>query len=599
MSKKSKKIIRYTDKDFNSIKESLVNYARRYYPEIYKDFSEASFGSLMLDTVAYVGDVLSFYMDYQANESFIDTAIEYDNVLRLGEQVGYNEGLKSSSFGILSLFLMVPADPNGTGPDTDYLPVIAKGSKYLTAAGDMFELIDDVDFANPDNEVVVGTEIPDQGVVTSYVVKAYGKVMSGEVFEESVSVGDFSRFLTIPLSNENITEIVSVVDTEGHEYFEVPFLSQDTIFRTVLNKDPNTRQYVPNVLVTTSVPRRYITFVREGKAHLKFGYGSESTLKTDNTSHPSNVVLKMHGRDYETDTGFDPSKLLESDKFGIAPASTTLTVKYRANTNTTSNAAVNSIVFSGDQTFIFPENAVNPSKVGFVRSSLETVNEQPITGDVSRPTMNELKQRINDLFATQNRAVTEDDYRSLIYRMPPKLGRVKRTKILRDQDSFKRNLNLYVISEDNEGNLITSNDVLKNNIKTFLQNYKMVNDTIDILDARVVNIGIDFVAVVDPSQDKFEALSVAINTLKNNMLVEKFDIEQPVYITKIYDLLNNLDEIVDIVDAKFVLKSGSDYSDYSLNLSEYISADGRILYAPQGVVYEIKYPNLDIKGTIR
>ena len=127
----------------------------------------------------------------------------------------------------------------------------------------------------------------------------------------------------------------------------------------------------------------------------------------------------------------------------------------------------------------------------------------------------------------------------------------------------------------------------------------MVNDTIDILDARVVNIGIDFVAVVDPSQDKFEALSVAINTLKNNMLVEKFDIEQPVYITKIYDLLNNLDEIVDIVDAKFVLKSGSDYSDYSLNLSEYISADGRILYAPQGVVYEIKYPNLDIKGTIR
>ena len=599
MSKKSKKIIRYTDKNFNSIKESLVNYARRYYPDIYKDFSEASFGSLMFDTVAYVGDVLSFYMDYQANESFIDTAIEYDNVLRLGEQVGYNEGLTSSSFGILSLFLMIPADPNGTGPDRDYLPVVAKGSKYMTAAGDMFELIDDVDFANPDNEVVVGTEIPEDGTVTSYVVKAYGKVMSGEAFEESIEVGDFSRFLTIPLSNENITEIISVVDTEGHEYFEVPFLSQDTIFRTILNKDPNTRQHVPNVLVTTSVPRRYITFVREGKAHVKFGYGSESTLQTDNTSHPSNVVLKMHGRDYETDTGFDPSKLLETDKFGIAPSNTTLTIKYRANTNSTSNASVNSIVMMGDQTFIFPEEATVPSKIGFVRSSLEATNEQPITGDVSRPTINELKQRINDLFATQNRAVTEDDYRSLIYRMPPKLGRVKRAKILRDQDSFKRNLNLYVISEDVDGNLITSNDVLKNNIKTFLQNYKMVNDTIDILDAKIVNLGIEFIAVVDPSQDKFEALSVAINTLKQNMLLEKFDIGQPIYITKIYDLLNNLDEIVDIVDVKINLKSTGDYSDYSLSLSEYISADGRILYAPQDVIYEIKYPNLDIKGTIR
>ena len=273
MSKKSKKIIRYTDREFNSIKESLVNYARRYYPDVYRDFSEASFGSLMLDTVAYVGDVLSFYLDYQANESFIDTAVEYENVLRLGEQVGYSEGLRSNTFGLLSMYLMVPPDPNGTGPDVDYLPIIAKGSRYQTAGGDTFELIDDVDFANPDNEVVAGTEDQDGGAATSFVVKAYGKIISGETNEESIAVGDFSRFLDIPLADENITEVVSVIDTEGHEYFEVPFLSQDTIFRTVVNKDPNTRRYVPNVLVTTSVPRRFITYVRDGKAHLKFGYG--------------------------------------------------------------------------------------------------------------------------------------------------------------------------------------------------------------------------------------------------------------------------------------------------------------------------------------
>jgi len=253
----------------------------------------------------------------------------------------------------------------------------------------------------------------------------------------------------------------------------------------------------------------------------------------------------------------------------------------------------------GDQTFVFPEEATNPSKIATVRGSLEVTNERPITGDVSRPTINELKQRITDLFATQNRAVTEDDYRSLIYRMPPKLGRVKRTKVLRDQDSFKRNLNLYVISEDNEGNLITSSDVLKNNIKTFLQDYKMINDTIDILDAKVVNVAIDFVAIIDPGQDKFEALSIAINTIKENMLAEKFDIGQPIYITKVYDLLNNLDEIVDVVDVDITLKFTGNYSDYSLSLAEYLSADGRILHAPQDVIYEIKYPNLDIKGTIR
>ena len=599
MSKMDKKLIRYTDRDFNTIKESLVNYAKRYYPDVFQDFSEASFGSLMLDTVSYVGDVLSFYLDYQVNESFIDTATEYDNVLRLGEQVGYYPSLRSPSFGVVSLFILVPTSPNGTGPDTDYLPIIAKGSKYSTAAGDTFELLEDVDFSNSNNEVVAGTENQQGGSTTSYVVKAFGKVISGEMKEENVTVGDFSRFLTVSLSDENITEIVSVTDSEGHEYFQVPFLSHDTIFRTVINKDPITREKAPSMLVTTSVPRRFISFVRDQRVHLKFGYGSESTLKTDNTTHPSNVVLQMHGRNYETDTGFDPSKLLESDKFGIAPANTVLNVVYRANTSNNSNAATNSISFIGDQTFIFPESATSLDKIDFVRGSLEASNEFPIVGDVSIPTTSELKQRINDLFATQNRAVTEDDYRSLIYRMPEKFGKVKRAKIIRDQDSFKRNLNLYIISEDEDRNLITSNPVIKNNLKTFLQHYKMVNDTIDILDAKVVNIGIEFVAVINTDQDKFQALSAAIKTLQNEMFAEKYDIGQPIYITNIYDLLNNLDEIVDVVDVRIVSKTTGLYSDFSLNINEYISADGRILYAPEDVIYEIKYPNRDIKGTIR
>ena len=252
----------------------------------------------------------------------------------------------------------------------------------------------------------------------------------------------------------------------------------------------------------------------------------------------------------------------------------------------------------GDPIFIFPDLAVNLSKIQLVRESLECTNEQPITGDVGMPTINELKQRINDLFATQNRAVTEDDYRSLIYRMPPKFGKIKRARIIRDHDSFKRNLNLYVISEDSDGKLLATSQTLKNNLKVFLQQYKMVNDTIDILDARVANIGINFTAVVNTDQDKFEALNAAINTIKE-MFAENLDIGQPIYITKIYDILNNLDEIVDVTDVEIVAKVGARYSDYSLNFKEYISADGRIQYAPTDVIYELKYPNLDIKGTIK
>ncbi len=597
MVKKDKKLIRYTDREFNSIKESLVRYAKRYYPDIHQDFSEASFGSLMLDTVAYAGDVLSFYLDYQTNESFLDTTIEYDNIIRHGEQVGYKQSLRANSFGVVTLFVLAPTVATGIEPDVDYLPTLIKGSKFSSQAGQTFTLIDDVDFSNSDNEIITATSNTGDGSPTAYAVKAYGRVVSGELNEQIINVGDFTRFLTVGLSDPNITEIVSVVDTEGHEYYEVDYLSQDTIFRSIVNKDPETSRYAPEKIITTSVPRRFTTFNRFGQIFIKFGYGSESSLKTDNISHPSNVVLKMHGRNYENEASFDPSKLLETDKFGVAPANTTLKVVYRTNTVDNVNVASRGLSKVSEPLFVFGGKAVNSGKINLVRNSIEVINEKPILGDVSLPTANELKQRINDVFSSQNRAVTASDYEALVYRMPAKFGSIKRAKILRDHDSFKRNLNLYLLSEDASGNFITSNQVLKNNLKIWLNNYRMINDTIDILDPKIINIDISFVAVIDYSQDKFDALNVAINEVKN-IFAEKMDIGQPIYITKIYDILNNLDEIVDVTNVKIENQSGGLYSDDILDISEYISADGRILYAPENVVYELKYPNLNIKGTI-
>jgi len=598
MHKKDKKLIKYTNREFNTIKQGLVDYARRYYPDIYKDFSEASFGSLMLDTVAYVGDVLSFYLDYQTNESFLDTAVEYDNILRLGEQVGYNLPLRSNSFGVITLYVLAPVEVNGSGPDTNYLPILSKGSKFSSNSGQVFTMIDDIDFANPNNEIVVATSNEQDGKPTAFAIKALGRVISGEISKETANVGDFTRFLTIPLSDPDITEIVSVVDSEGHEYFQVDYLSQDIVFKSVTNKDSETRDTVPNIMVTISVPRRYVVFNRNGAVFIKFGFGSEASLKSDNITHPSNVVLKMHGKDYENDLSFDPSKLLETDKFGIAPTNTTLTIAYRTNTVDNVNLATRGLTNVVEPLFIFKSEATDNSKINFVRDGLEVVNEEPITGDVSRPTVSELKQKVNDVFASQNRAVTAEDYQALIYRMPPRFGSVKRTKILRDHDSFKRNLNLYLLSEDANGKLTTSSQVLKNNVKVWLNQYRMINDTIDILDAKVINIQIKFVAVIDYSQDKLEALNAAIVEIQD-IFREKLDIGQPIYITKIYDKLNNLEEIVDVTNVEITNKVGGLYSDEVLNLKQYISADGRILHVPADVVYELKYPNLDIIGTIR
>ena len=597
---KSKKLIKYTNRDFSSIKDGLVEYTKRYYPSTFKDFSEASFGSLMLDTVSYIGDVLSFYLDYQVNESFLDTSTEYNNILRLGEQVGYKQPLKSNSFGIVTLYILCPTTTGGDSPDINYLPVLVKGSKFASDDGLIFTLIEDVDFKNADNEIVVATADSETGNPTSFAVRAYGRVISGELKETFITVGDFKRFLAVPVQDPNISEIVSVVDTEGHEYFEVEYLSQDTIFKSIINKDADTRGRVPNVIIPVSVPRRFIVSSRIEGTFLKFGYGSDSSLRTDNITHPSNVVLKMHGKNYESDLSFDPVKLLETDKFGIAPANTILRVVYRANTNETTNVATRGLTTVTDAIYVFGASALNSGKISFVKDGLEVTNEQPILGDVGLPTITELKQRVNDVFASQNRAVTADDYEAIVYRMPARFGRVKRTKIVRDKDSFKRNLNLYVVGEDENEKLTGSNQALKNNLRIWINKYRMLNDTVDILDAKIVNIGIKFLAVVDYNQDKFQALNTAINTIKE-MFLRKLNIGEPIYITNIYNELNNLEEIVDVVNVQIVNdgKAGGLYSDLSLNLRDYISADGRILYAPEDTIYELKYPSLDIKGTIR
>ena len=598
MTKKDKKLIRYTDRDFSTIKQGLINHAKRYYPDSYRDFSEASFGSLMLDTVSYVGDILSFYLDYQANESFLDTATEYDNILRLGEQVGYREPLKTNSFGLLTMYILCPADSAGTAPDTDYLPILAKDSKFSSAEGQLFTLLDDIDFANPNNQIVVATSEESDGSPTSFAVRAHGRVISGETKQQKTTVGNFKRFLSVDIEDADLTEVVSVVDDEGHEFFEVDYLSQDTIFRSVVNKDADTRKSVPNVIVTSTVPRRFIMSNRNGLVSLKFGYGSESSLKTDVLSHPSNVVLKMHGKDFEGDLNFDPSKLLENDKFGISPANTTLTITYRVSTNENANVASRSITNVVEPLFVFREAATNRATINSVKDSIEVTNESPIIGSSAQPTVKELKQRINDVFATQNRAVTANDYEAIIYRMPSRFGSIKRAKISRDDDSFKKNLNLHLLSQNAEGHLVVPNETLKNNVKVWIQNYKMINDTIDIVDPKVINIGIKFAAVVDYDQDKLEALNSAITEIQS-MFNQHLDIGQPIYITNIYDKLNNLEEIVDVTDVEIVNKTGGLYSDTSLSIKSYISADGRILYAPNNVVYELRYPNRDIRGTIK
>ena len=213
----AKRPINYTSRDFESIKGDLENYAKRYYPTTFKDFSEASFGALMLDLVAYVGDQLSFYADFQANESFLDSAIRYDNVIRLSETLGYkNQGVAKST-GQVAIFMLVPVAANSRAPDLDYFPILQRGTIFSGDNGATYTLTSDVDFSDSNNEITVARTDNTTGNPTYFAVKAMGQVVSGQQYEEQLTVGDYQRFLKMSLNRANVTEIISIKDSQGNE----------------------------------------------------------------------------------------------------------------------------------------------------------------------------------------------------------------------------------------------------------------------------------------------------------------------------------------------------------------------------------------------
>jgi hypothetical protein len=595
----AKRPINYTSRDFESIKNDLENYAQRYYPTTFKDFSEASFGSMMLDMVAYVGDQLSFYADFQANESFLDSAITYDSVNRLSNTLGYKTPGAAKSTGQAAIYAIVPADANTRGPDLDYFPILQRGSLISSNSGAVFTLIDNVDFTDPNNQVTVARVDNTTGNPTYFAIKAFGQVVSGQRRQQTVSIENYQRFLRLRVDDDNISEILSIKDSQGNEYYQVDYLTQDVIVKEFQNTSDD-RQVVPYIMKLKPVPRRFVTeFTSEGQTFVQFGYGSEDNVTTDVIADPSDVILDVSGRTYITDQTFDPTNLISSDKFGVVPTNTTLTIEYTANTSDTINLAVNGLSELISPVLSFrDQSTLNQGEVVNVISSLEVTNEDPILGDTSIPTAEEIRERAFGTFASQNRAVTRVDYINLIYRMPSKFGKVKRANVVRDADSLKRNLNVYLLSENSNGDLVEPNASLKENAAVWLNKYRMINDTIDVLSGKVINIGINFKVLPELDVNRYELLDACVQKLKDEYINIKFNIGEAIYISEIYKLLNEVPGVVDTTEVELVNKFGGLYSNYVFNIDSNLSDDGRFLIVPENAAVEVLIPDTDILGAV-
>lgn len=636
MAKTTSKDIKYLDRDFDSIKSGLIEFAKNYYPNTYNDFNEASPGSMFLDIAAYVGDSLNYYIDSQFKENLVLYATERRNLLNIAGALGYKPKISVASQVMLDIFQLVPATGTGASvaPDYNYALKIEAGMEAIAKnTGTRFIVQDQIDFSinnylSP-REVTVYS-VDNTGLPIYYLLKKQARAISAEQKTKTFTVGAIERYLKLFLSDENgsLIGIKSIVDSDGNTWYEVPYLAQDTIFESVQNtayNDPDSAVYsneVPYLLKLKRVPRRFITRVVEGGLEMQFGAGlNGSSYKADEEllPTPENVGLSaMMGRTTSQgtwDLSLDPANPLTTGTYGLAPSNTTLTVTYYVGGGINSNAQSNTITQVGatttNQTNL---PTTNIALVNAVVNSLAVNNPEPATGGKSQETVEEIRQNTLAQFTTQQRAVTREDYVLRAYSMPSIYGSI--AKVYVDVDDHKNRfiidqtnqdptsvnpfaLNMYVLSYDNNKNLTTANKAIKENLKSYVSQYKMLTDSINIRDGFVINVGVDFSIIALPNTNTNEVLANAIQSVKNYFAIDRWQINQPIIYSDLFSALLQTEGVQTVtnISLKNLNNTVLGYSGVFYDLGS-ATKNGIVYPSLDPSIFEVKFPNNDIRGKI-
>lgn len=594
--------VNYLAKDYSAIREELTKYAKRYYSTEFSDLSDASLNSFLIDSVAYVGDVLSYYLDFQTNESFLSTAIIPSNVAKLAKSLGYKLNTGNSTSGKIAIYMLVPSDGYGN-PDYTNVPIIKKRTVVKSADGlKKYMLNEDVIIdANLIGSNYVVARTNNVGNPTFFAVKTYASIVSGEIVTNNYPVGSFEKFKKLLIGDSNLLEIISVVDSDGNEYYEVPNLTQNIIYKSFLNTDSKDSS-VRYSLKPMFVMRRFTLDTSDTLPYLIFGnkeYAPSEELSINPVAEPQKFVLEKYNNDFLSTAEFEPNYLLNNDGFGIGPSNTTLSITYRKNTLRSTTAFIGEIVAIDNLLYEFPAGiSLDETTRTTIINSVQIFNEEEIVGSDASTTIEEVKDIAGNIFQSQNRAVTGKDYEALCYSLPKKFGSIKRVKAERDSDSLKNNINLYVVSSNPNDNLVKTNIKIKENLKNWLNDYKMVTDSVDILDAKVINLVIKYFILVDPKLDKEAVRTDSFNQLKNFFSV-KPQIGENFSRLDVYRQLRKINGILDVLDVKIENITSNGYSTTPFNVEQNYSNDKNIIIIPKNAIYEIRFPDADIVGTVK
>jgi len=594
-------------KDFDTFRSELLDYSRTYFPDKIQDFSEASLGGLFLDMASYVGDTLSYYLDHQFTELNPTTAVERKNILTHLKNAGVKPVGSSPSSVYVKFYIRVPAEQAADmsyKPMLSSLPVIRASTTCKSASGINFNLTEDLDFSETDDDgefiaTVTVYTTDNLGNPTQFIMTRMGLCISGNETTDSFNLTtQHVPFREITLLSPDISDIISVTDSENNEYYQVESLSQDTVFRAISNVGPDGNM-VPMNLEVIAAPRRYTSSFdpTTRMTKIRFGAGDAETLDDDIIPDPSELSLSLYGKKYFSRFSIDPNSLLQTQTLGISPKATTISVRYRHGGGINHNVAAGSIRSLNVLVMDFlssPSSSVST----LVRSSVEVRNIDPARGGDTAPSIEDLRARIPTAKQMQSRIVSKQDLLSRIYTMPNVFGRVFRAGIS-DNPENPLAAQLYIISKDRFGNLATSPDALKKNLSTYLNEFRLISDAIDILDARVSNYTVTFGVVSTPGSNKGSVVQSVISRVRDVLRLENFQIDQPIVIDDIINVIINTPGVVSLVSLDILPKNGNDqgrvYSDFYINFEN--STRNKIITAPRGTIFELKYPEHDIVGT--
>ena len=614
----TKRNIQYINRDFTELRASLIDYAKTYFPTTYTDFSPTSPGMMFMEMAAYVGDVLSFYLDNQIQENFLQYARQPNNLYELAYMFGYKPNVTQVATTYVDFYQQVPAIgsvPNIT-PDFNYSLLIQENATVTTSTSPniSFLIQDPIDFSvssSGDPTEVTVYEVDGSGNPLYFLLKKSRKAISSTINTTQFSFGTPVQFSTVDINADRIVGVLDVTDTDGNKWYEVDYLGQEMVYNSIKNtntNDPNLSQYsgdTPYLLKLEKIQRRFATrVISTGSLQLQFGAGTANDTDEQIIPNPNNVGIGLPFELSKLTTAYSPENFLFTKTYGIAPSQTTLTVRYLTGGGVVSNVPANSLN-NLNATTTFLNNNLATSTANYVLASLAVSNPASADGGGDGDTIEEIRQNSSANFSTQLRNVTQNDYLVRALSMPAKFGVVSKAYIEPTKaqsisaGESQSVLDLYVLSYNVNNQLITASPALKQNVTTYLSQYRMVNDSVNIKDGFIINIGVNFDIIILPNYNSNQVLTSCIVALQDYFRIDNWQINQPIILRDVYILLDKIEGVqtVKTVNITNLVGENIGYSKYAYSIPA-ATANNVVYPSLDPSIFEVKYPNQDIQGRV-